>query len=50
MKKIKLIYRLLKIRKISAKKRRMKVLEYDPFEILDFDHSPIIPYNEEVSL
>jgi hypothetical protein len=26
------------------------VLEYDPFEILDFDHSPIIPYNEEVSL
>jgi hypothetical protein len=47
MKKLKVLYRLLKIRKISAKKLQMKVMETDPFEILDFDHFPIIPYNEE---
>lgn len=48
MKKIKVYLRMLKIKKISAQKIRTKVMETDPFEILDFDHFPIIPKNEEV--
>ena len=44
---MKAFYRLYRLRKYRTNKLRMITQEFDPFEIIDFDHRPVISFEED---